>query len=130
MSEEQYKEILRDGPNAQAYNKLGCLKQFTGELSKALEYHKKAVQAEPENFELQANLARVLIETRDTHAGIDMLRKAVEKMPKLDTVSGMVLHDLVKKGQAFLSKDKVEECDIKNGDMLVLERKHGTAVTI
>jgi len=81
-TEEYYKKILSDGPNAQAYNKLGCLYQFTGRLSEALEYQKKAVETEPDNPQLQANLARALIETLKPQQGIELLRKAVEKMPQ------------------------------------------------
>jgi len=56
--------------------------------------------------------------------------KAVEKTPKLDMVSGMVLHDLVKSGEVLKLKSKVSECGLVDGDTLLLERKHGTVVNI
>lgn len=55
---------------------------------------------------------------------------AVERIHKLDTVTGMVMYDLVKDGQPLVLKNKLEECGINDGDVLVLERKHGTVINI
>jgi len=80
-AEQCYKRLLAVNPSAAAYNRLGCLCQYTGRMSEAVEYQRNAVQAEPDRPELWANLARVLMETGDMQEGVDLLRKAVEKMP-------------------------------------------------
>jgi len=80
-AEECYKKLLEWRPSAAAYNKLGCLCQYMGRMSEAVQYQRKAVEAEPDRPELWANLARVLMETGSMQEGIDLLRKAIEKMP-------------------------------------------------
>ena len=80
-AEQWYKKILNFGPNAAACNKLGAICQYEGRLYEALQYQKQALDINHDRPELWANLARVLIETRKTQEGIDLLRKAVEKMP-------------------------------------------------
>ena len=81
-AEQCYKKLLDTGPSAAVYSKLGCLCQYTGRLSQALEYQRKAVQAEPDRPELLANYARALMETGRMEEGIELLKKAVEKMPE------------------------------------------------
>ncbi|MHC4753684.1 MAG: O-linked N-acetylglucosamine transferase, SPINDLY family protein [Planctomycetota bacterium] len=80
-AENLIRNILKHTQNAALYNKLGTILQYTGQLTEALEYQSKAIQLEPEQPELWANKARVLIETGKSGEGIDLLRKAVEKMP-------------------------------------------------
>ena len=80
-AEQCYKRLLDHSPDAAAYNKLGCLCQYTGRLSEAVEYLRKAVEAEPNSPELWANLARVLMETGNMREGMQLLRNAIEKMP-------------------------------------------------
>jgi predicted O-linked N-acetylglucosamine transferase (SPINDLY family) len=79
--EECCKKLLDSAPSAAVYNKLGCLCQCMGRMSEALKYQQKAVEARPDRPELWANLARVLMETRDMQEGIELLKKAIEKMP-------------------------------------------------
>jgi len=63
------------------HNELGYICQRMGHLSEAMEYQKKAVEADPNNAELMANLARMLIGTGKTQDGINLFRKAVETEP-------------------------------------------------
>ena len=81
-AEQCYKRLLDTGPNAAVYSKLGCLCQYTGRLSEALEYQRKALEVEPDRPELLANYARALMETGRMEEGIELLKKAVEKMPE------------------------------------------------
>ncbi len=80
-AEQCYKKLLDNGPNAAVFSKLGCLCQYRGRLSQALEYQQKAVEAEPERPELWANYARALMETGKMAEGIELLRKAMKEMP-------------------------------------------------
>jgi predicted O-linked N-acetylglucosamine transferase (SPINDLY family) len=50
-------------------------------MSEALKYQQKAVEARPDRPELWANLARVLMETGEMQEGIELLKRAIEKMP-------------------------------------------------
>jgi predicted O-linked N-acetylglucosamine transferase (SPINDLY family) len=93
-AEEWYKKLLECGPNAAAYDKLGCLCQYTGRMSQAAQYHRKAVETEPDRPELWANLARVLMETGEMDEGINLLRKAVERMPQNPQVHSNLLFRL------------------------------------
>jgi len=93
-AEQWYKKILKQGPNAPAYNKLACICQYTGRLSEAMQYQRNAVQTDPKNAEYQANLARILMETGKTQEGIDLLRKTIEKMPKNPVVHSNFLFRL------------------------------------
>jgi protein O-GlcNAc transferase len=80
-AKQWYEKILQQEPNALVYNELGYTCQCTAQMWQALQYQKKAVQAEPEKPEFQANLARILMELGRTQEGIELLRKAVAKMP-------------------------------------------------
>ncbi|HUU17996.1 MAG TPA: tetratricopeptide repeat protein [Sedimentisphaerales bacterium] len=76
-----FEKILEQEPHALVYNELGYISQCMGRLSEAIRYQKKAVEAEPNNAELLANLARMLIGTCKTQEGIELFRKAVEAEP-------------------------------------------------
>lgn len=80
-AKEWYEKILEQEPNALVYNELGYTYQCMGQMWQALQYQKKAVEAEPEKPEFQANLARILMELGQIQQGMDLLRKAVAKMP-------------------------------------------------
>lgn len=80
-AEQCYKRLLESRPSGAVYNKLGCLCQYMGRMSEAVQYQQKAVEAEPDRPELWANLARVLMETGSAHEGIDLLKRAIDKMP-------------------------------------------------
>ena len=93
-AEQCYKKVLEWGPNAVAYDRLGCLCQYTGRMTEAIKYQSKAVETEPDRPEPLANLARALLETGQTQGGIELLRKAVEKMPQNPQVYSNLLFRL------------------------------------
>ncbi|MBN1805679.1 MAG: tetratricopeptide repeat protein [Sedimentisphaerales bacterium] len=76
-----FEKILLHEPHPLVYNELGYLYQCTGQLSQAIQYQQKAVEADPNNAELMANLARMMIETGKVQEGIDLFRKALEIEP-------------------------------------------------
>ena len=80
-AKEWFEKILKQEPHALVYNELGYICQCMGHLSEAIQYQTKAVEAEPNNAELLANLARMLIGTGKTQEGIELFRKAVEAEP-------------------------------------------------
>ncbi|MHC4743855.1 MAG: O-linked N-acetylglucosamine transferase, SPINDLY family protein [Planctomycetota bacterium] len=80
-AERCYNKLLEAGPNALVSSKLGCLCEYGGRLSQALEHHKRAVQAEPQRPEVLANYARALMETGEMNEGIQLLRRALSGMP-------------------------------------------------
>lgn len=80
-AKEWFENILEQEPHALVYNELGYIYQFMGRLSEAIRYQKKAVETDPNNAELLANLARMLIATDKTQEGIELFRKAVETDP-------------------------------------------------
>jgi len=80
-AKEWFENILNQEPHALVHNELGYICQRMGHLSEAMEYQKKAVEADPNNAELLANLARMLIGTGKTQEGINLFRKAVETEP-------------------------------------------------
>jgi predicted O-linked N-acetylglucosamine transferase (SPINDLY family) len=81
LAEQCYLKILQAGPNAAAFNKLGCLCCSLARLTDAVYYQQKAIEVEPNRPELWANLARALMETGRVTDGISLLRKAVDAMP-------------------------------------------------
>ena len=93
-SEQWYKKILEQGPDAIAYNELGCLCYITGRITQALEYQQKAVDLSPNMPEFRANLAKFLIATGRRCDGIEMLRRAVEEMPENSQIHSNLLHHL------------------------------------
>ena len=76
-----FEKILKQEPHALVYNELGYICQCMGHLSQAIQYQTKAIEAEPNNAELLANLARILIGTGKAQEGINLFRKAVETEP-------------------------------------------------
>jgi protein O-GlcNAc transferase len=80
-AEQCYEKMLDSGPDALAFDRLGALCLSMGRITEAVRYQRKALQIEPERPELQANLARALMEAGCMQEGIDLLRKAVEKAP-------------------------------------------------
>ncbi len=93
-AKEWFEKILKQEPHALVYNELGYICQCTGHLSGAIQYQTKAVEAEPNNAELLANLARMLIETCKTQEGIELFRKAVEAEPSNAAVHSNFLFNL------------------------------------
>ncbi len=93
-TEQWYKKILEWGPDAVAYDRLGCLCQYAGRITEAIEYQKKAIETQPDRPELLANLARALLETGEIQEGIELLRRATEKLPQNPQVHSNLLFRL------------------------------------
>jgi len=81
-SEIWFKEVLKRQPHALVYHELGRICMFTGRMSEAMEYRRKAVEADPENARICYDYATDLIRVGRAHEGVDVLRKAVELAPE------------------------------------------------
>ena len=80
-SEIWFKEVLKHQLHALVYHELGRICMFTGRMSEAMQYRKKAMEADPENASICSGYAKDLIRTGQKQKGIDLLRKAVEVAP-------------------------------------------------
>ncbi|MHC4425263.1 MAG: O-linked N-acetylglucosamine transferase, SPINDLY family protein, partial [Planctomycetota bacterium] len=80
-AEQWYKGILEQESHALVLCELGRLCQRKGRLTDAVEYQKKAMEAEPSNTGIWDSCALNLIRTGKIQEGINLLRKAVEKVP-------------------------------------------------
>ncbi|MGD8786956.1 MAG: tetratricopeptide repeat protein, partial [Phycisphaerales bacterium] len=80
-AKELFEKILQQEQHPLVYNELGYICQCMGNISDAVKYQTKAVEADPNNAELLANLARMLIGTGKAREGIGLFRKAVEIEP-------------------------------------------------
>ena len=76
-----FEKILQQEPHPLVYNELAYICRCTGQLSEAIQYQTKAVEADPNNAELIANLARISIGTGKVQEGIGLFRKALEIEP-------------------------------------------------
>ena len=83
-----FEKILQQEQHPLVYNELGYICQCMGQLSEAIKYQQKAVEADPNNAvlgtpygELLANLARMSIGAGKTREGINLFRKALEIEP-------------------------------------------------
>ncbi len=77
-AEEWYSKVLDIDPHPLVFNEICSICLDTNRFSRAVEYRKKAVEANPHNNEQKIVLARDLIETGETQKGIDLLRKVIE----------------------------------------------------
>ena len=92
-AEQCYRGLLKWGPSAVVYDRLGCFYQSTGRMTEAVECQRRAMETEPDRPELLANLARALLETGQVTDGIELLRRAVEKMPQNPQIySNLLFH--------------------------------------
>ncbi len=80
-SEIWFKEVLKYHPHALVYHELGRICKLTGRVSEAMEYRKKAMDADPDNPKICCGYAKDIIRVGQNQQGIDLLRKAVEKAP-------------------------------------------------
>ncbi len=80
-AKDLFEKILRQEPHPLVYNELAYICRCMGHLSDAIQYQKKAVEADPNNAELVANLARILVGTGKVQEGINLFRRAVEIEP-------------------------------------------------
>lgn len=75
------RQVLEHHSDAAVYNTLGSICQYTGRILEGIEYQRRALDLCPDSPELQANLARALLEAGRTDEGILLLRTAVQRMP-------------------------------------------------
>ncbi len=80
-SEIWFKEVLKRQPHALVYHELGRICMFTGRMSEAMEYRRKAIEADPNNAKICYNYATDLIRMGRAKDGIELLRKAVQAAP-------------------------------------------------
>jgi len=80
-AKDLFEKILQQEPHPLVYNELAYICRCMGHLSDAIQYQTKAVEADPSNAELLANLARMLIAAGNAEEGINLFRKAVEMEP-------------------------------------------------
>ena len=93
-AKELFEKILQQEPHPLVYNELAYICRCLGQLSEAIQYQKQAVKAVPNNAELLANLARMLIGTGNTEEGINLFRKAVEVEPANAAMHSNLLFNL------------------------------------
>jgi predicted O-linked N-acetylglucosamine transferase (SPINDLY family) len=92
MAEGLCRDILKIGLNtliynpALVYNMLGGICEKTGRLSEAIINLKKTTELASDFAGAWSNLGMALIRIGETRQGINLLRKAVEKDPKLATL--------------------------------------------
>ena len=82
ITENHYKNILKENPRAETFKKLIQLYLQTNQLSKAAEYLAQAIKFSPENVDLQSMLGMVMIQSGQTKQGIDQLKQAVKNAPQ------------------------------------------------
>ncbi len=92
MAEEVCRNILKIGPQALiynpalVYNMLGGICEYTGRLSEAIINLRKTTELVPDFAGAWSNLGMALVRMGETQEGVNLLRKAVEKTPKLATL--------------------------------------------
>ena len=92
-AEEWYKRILEQQPCAAVFYELGYICKRTNRLLQAVQYRRKAVEADPDNIQFRTTLAVDLIQAGQTQEGIDLLRKMVEVEPgNADIHSKLLFH--------------------------------------
>jgi predicted O-linked N-acetylglucosamine transferase (SPINDLY family) len=80
-AKELFEKILQHEKHPLVYNELGYICQCMGQLSQAIKYQTKAVEADDNNAQLLANLAKMLMVTGKIQEGIKLFRQAVETEP-------------------------------------------------
>ena len=93
-AKELFEKILQHEPHPLVYNELGYICQCIGQLSQAIQYQQKAVEADPNNAELLANLARMSIGAGKVQEGINLFRKALEIEPANAAIHSNFLFNL------------------------------------
>ena len=92
MAEEVCRNILKIGAQALiynpalVYNMLGGICEYTGRLSEAIINLRKTTELVPDFAGAWSNLGMALVRMGETEEGVNLLRKAVEKTPKLATL--------------------------------------------
>jgi len=78
-AEEWYRKICELEPHAFAYNAIAeiCLNQ--NRIAEAAEYHKKALESDPDNEAYWVNYAKALIRAGKRDQGLELLRRRAEE---------------------------------------------------
>jgi len=90
-AEEWYKKVCEREPHAAAYSALADIYHALGRFSEAVQYRKKAMQADPEYKAYRLDYAKALILTGKTDEGVELLRERVRKAPDSDEAAGSIL---------------------------------------
>ncbi|HIJ53672.1 MAG TPA: FkbM family methyltransferase [Planctomycetes bacterium] len=90
-AEEWYLKILERNPHWAVYNELANIKEKTGRRTEAMEYRRKALEANPDSGVLLNNYGMDLARMGETQQGIDLLRKAQEKIPDFPVIHSNLL---------------------------------------
>ena len=80
-AEEWYRNILSRKPHWAVYNELANIKEKQGKRAEAMENRIKALQANPNSGVVLNNHAMDMYRIGETQRGIDLMRKALEKLP-------------------------------------------------
>ncbi|MHC4396957.1 MAG: O-linked N-acetylglucosamine transferase, SPINDLY family protein [Planctomycetota bacterium] len=93
QAEDWYRKLLKKQSNVLAYHDLGNICRKDGRLSEAAEYRRKLLQECPDNGDFLYHLGHVLMDLGQVQEGMDLLQKAVEKMPdRPDIHSNLLFH--------------------------------------
>jgi len=90
-AEEWYKKVCEREPHAAVYSALAEICHALGRFSEAVEYRRKATQADPGHKAYELNYAKALILTGKTDEGIAILRERVRQAPDSDEAAGSIL---------------------------------------
>ncbi|WP_457636987.1 tetratricopeptide repeat protein [Oceanithermus sp.] len=131
-------DALRIDPNYYPiYNQRGLIYQYKGDLKKAEEAYKKALELEPKDPIVHYNLAQVYLSEGRLDEALEMLRKGVELDPEsaqLQLLYGKALTvkgDLAKAEGAFKKGTKLDPLNasawLSLGQVYYLEKKYDEA---
>ncbi len=90
-AEQWYRKVCEREPHAAVYSTLADIYHALGRLSEAVQYRKKAVQANPGYKAYKLDYAKALILTGKTDEGIRLLRQRVRQAPDSDEAAGSIL---------------------------------------
>jgi predicted O-linked N-acetylglucosamine transferase (SPINDLY family) len=85
-SAEWYQKILERKPHWAVYNELANIKEKEGKRAEAMENRIKALEANPDSGVVLNNHAMDMCRIGETQRGIELLRKALEKLPDYPVV--------------------------------------------
>jgi len=118
QGESRLKICIDQGPTARAY--LGMAECVRGQyrFDEALEYLKKAVEAEPRNLKALSELGNLALQFGDLDLGVDCLKRSLEIEPNQAEVYSLLAKAAQQKGdrtQAIESLQKLLDLSPKDG---------------
>ncbi|GFO96471.1 hypothetical protein ig2599ANME_0660 [groundwater metagenome] len=96
---------LEGGAKAQAYSYAGLASQYAGNIQKAEEYYRKAIEADPKYAERHSNYASLLEELNRNKEAEEQYQKAIEANPK-DAEAHNNYANLLREKAMFLEAEK------------------------